>query len=76
MRRVWQPAASWQALHLEQCDPAFARVLRKDLANLDGPIIQFVTDSFAPWQFVMEKSLCIDTTAAGGNAKLLIESGS
>ena len=60
----------------EQCDPEFARVLRKDLANLDGPIIQFVTDSFAPWQFVMEKSLCIDTTAAGGNAKLLIESGS
>lgn len=59
-----------------QCEPRLARALRKDLASLDGPIVQFITDSFAPWQFVMEKSLCIDTTAAGGNATLLIESGS
>lgn len=60
----------------EQCQSDLARILRKDLANADGPIIQFITDTFAPWQFVKEKSLCIDTTAAGGNAKLLIESGS
>ncbi len=50
--------------------------LRCDLANLDGQIVQFITDAWVPWQFVTEKTLCIDTTAAGGNARLLIESGS
>ncbi len=54
----------------------FAAELRTDLANLDGPVVQFITDAWAPWQFIAEKTLCIDTTAAGGNARLLIESGS
>lgn len=60
----------------EHCDQDLVRELRSELANLDGPIIQFITDRWAPWQFVAEKTLCIDTTAAGGNAQLLVEAGS
>ncbi len=60
----------------ERLDPDLVRTLRVDLAKSAGPIVQFVIDTWAPWQFIQEKSLCIDTTAAGGNARLLIESGS
>ena len=52
------------------------RTLRRELASRKGPIVQFIIEQNAPWQFLTEKSLCIDTTAAGGNAKLLLESGS
>ncbi len=60
----------------EQCDPNLARELRRELACSDGPIVQFITDRWAPWHYMTEKTLCIDTTAAGGNAQLLIEAGS
>ncbi len=67
---------SLAGIAFEHLDRNLAAALRRDLADLDGPIVQFVSDSWAPWQFVTEKTLCIDTTAAGGNARLLIESGS
>ncbi len=60
----------------EQCEIQLARTLRNDLAGCKGPIVQLITDHWAPWHYVTEKTLCIDTTAAGGNAQLLIESGS
>ena len=58
------------------CSQDLIRILRQELAQRVGAIVQLVTDSNSPWQFLAEKSLCIDTTAAGGNAKLLLESGS
>ena len=67
---------SFAGIALHGCDEKFVRKLRQEIATLDGAIRQFITDPFAPWQFVTEKTHCIDTTAAGGNAKLLIESGS
>ena len=60
----------------ENCSPELMRTLRRELASRKGPIVQFIIEQNAPWQFMTEKSLCIDTTAAGGNAKLLLESGS
>jgi RHH-type proline utilization regulon transcriptional repressor/proline dehydrogenase/delta 1-pyrroline-5-carboxylate dehydrogenase len=47
------------------------RELRKALANRDGALVPIVTDLSDPMRFVLERSVCIDTTAAGGNASLL-----
>ena len=49
----------------------WTRDLRIALSERDGPIIPLVTDSVAPDRYVLERHLCIDTTAAGGNASLL-----
>ncbi len=45
--------------------------LRQLLASRDGPIIPISTVLYDISPLVDEKSLCIDTTAAGGNATLL-----
>lgn len=49
----------------------WTRELRIALAQRDGPILPLVTETIAPERFVLERHLCIDTTAAGGNASLL-----
>jgi RHH-type proline utilization regulon transcriptional repressor/proline dehydrogenase/delta 1-pyrroline-5-carboxylate dehydrogenase len=48
--------------------------LRIALSERDGPILPLVTDVVAPERYVLERHLCIDTTAAGGNASLLASS--
>ena len=48
--------------------------LRKALAARDGPIVPLVTELSNPIAFCNERSICIDTTASGGNAALLAES--
>ena len=68
--------AALAGICFETCDRELVGNLRCELASRDGPIVQFIIDQWAPSQFVTEKTLCIDTTAAGGNARLLIESGS
>ncbi|MFK7891921.1 MAG: bifunctional proline dehydrogenase/L-glutamate gamma-semialdehyde dehydrogenase PutA [Granulosicoccus sp.] len=45
--------------------------LRRALARRDGPIVPLETQVIAPERYVVERHLCIDTTAAGGNASLL-----
>jgi RHH-type proline utilization regulon transcriptional repressor/proline dehydrogenase/delta 1-pyrroline-5-carboxylate dehydrogenase len=30
-----------------------------------------VTQAISPWSYFVERALCVDTTAAGGNAQLL-----
>ena len=45
--------------------------LRRALAARDGPIVPLETGMPRPDRFVLERHLCIDTTAAGGNASLL-----
>lgn len=57
----------------ERLDRNLTVTLRQELARSDGPIVQFITDVWTPWSFIAEKTLCIDTTAAGGNARLLVE---
>jgi RHH-type proline utilization regulon transcriptional repressor/proline dehydrogenase/delta 1-pyrroline-5-carboxylate dehydrogenase len=49
----------------------WTRALRKALASRDGRIVQLETDVVCPARFYVERHLCIDTTAAGGNAALL-----
>ena len=50
---------------------AAARVLRIALAKRDGAIVPLETQTISPERYVVERHLCIDTTAAGGNASLL-----
>ena len=52
-----------------------ATLLRQALADRDGPIVPLVNESIAPAAYCHERAICIDTTAAGGNASLLAEAG-
>jgi RHH-type proline utilization regulon transcriptional repressor/proline dehydrogenase/delta 1-pyrroline-5-carboxylate dehydrogenase len=52
----------------------WTRELRIALSHGKGAIIPLVTDTVAPERYVLERHLCIDTTAAGGNASLLASS--
>nr|MBX2823819.1 L-glutamate gamma-semialdehyde dehydrogenase [Gammaproteobacteria bacterium] len=45
--------------------------LRRSLSQREGPILPLVSNLFDISPLVEETSLCIDTTAAGGNASLL-----
>lgn len=47
------------------------RKLRAAIAGRNGPIIPLVTSEYALQNLVREQHICIDTTAAGGNASLL-----
>jgi RHH-type proline utilization regulon transcriptional repressor/proline dehydrogenase/delta 1-pyrroline-5-carboxylate dehydrogenase len=49
------------------------RALRIALAAREGAIVPLVTER-VPERYVVERHLCIDTTAAGGNASLLAAS--
>ena len=46
---------------------------RSALAARDGEIIPLISPVEAPHRYLMERHLCIDTTAAGGNATLLAQ---
>ncbi|MEM7171041.1 MAG: bifunctional proline dehydrogenase/L-glutamate gamma-semialdehyde dehydrogenase PutA [Pseudomonadota bacterium] len=52
---------------------AAARIaeLRAACAAKDGPIIPIITEAISPIAYCSERSICIDITAAGGNATLL-----
>ncbi len=47
------------------------RALRRALSRRSGPIVPLVTDVIDAERYALERHLCIDTTAAGGNASLL-----
>ncbi len=49
----------------------WTRELRIALAKRDGAIVPLETQTISPNRYVVERHLCIDTTAAGGNASLL-----
>ena len=51
----------------------WTRSLRVALAARDGRIVQLETDVIAPARYYAERHVCIDTTAAGGNASLLAD---
>ncbi|RMF38380.1 MAG: bifunctional proline dehydrogenase/L-glutamate gamma-semialdehyde dehydrogenase, partial [Alphaproteobacteria bacterium] len=54
-------------------DEAAQRAARRALAARDGPILPLVTAPGMKGLCVLERHLCIDTTASGGNAALLAE---
>jgi RHH-type proline utilization regulon transcriptional repressor/proline dehydrogenase/delta 1-pyrroline-5-carboxylate dehydrogenase len=54
-------------------DEASLRTIRQALARRDGPILPLVSEAGDHRAFIHEKVLCIDTTAAGGNATLLAQ---
>ena len=45
--------------------------IRKALARRPGPILPLITEPGAAERYVLERHVCVDTTAAGGNATLL-----
>ncbi len=47
------------------------RPTRRALASRSGPIVPLVSETIKPNAYVHERAVCIDTTAAGGNATLL-----
>ena len=47
------------------------RAIRRALARRSGPIVPMVSEVIKPNAYVHERAVCIDTTAAGGNATLL-----
>jgi RHH-type proline utilization regulon transcriptional repressor/proline dehydrogenase/delta 1-pyrroline-5-carboxylate dehydrogenase len=50
-----------------------ARHLAQALAERDGPILPLIVTDIAPHMVLVERHLCVDTTASGGNAALLAE---
>ena len=54
-------------------DDATARTLAEELAAREGPILPLVTALPDRADVLLERHLCVDTTAAGGNAALLAE---
>ena len=47
--------------------------LRVALARRPGPILPLISEPAAGERYVVERHVCVDTTAAGGNASLLAE---
>jgi len=47
------------------------RGVRRACAAAGGPILPLITDPLTPHRYLLERHLCVDTTAAGGNASLL-----
>ena len=56
-------------------DRSVLMAMRAALARRPGPILPLITEDAAPERYVLERHLCVDTTAAGGNASLLAEAG-
>ena len=54
-------------------DAAGGRAYAQALARREGPILPLVTDLPDTGHAMIERHVCIDTTASGGNARLLIE---
>ncbi|MEQ1944274.1 bifunctional proline dehydrogenase/L-glutamate gamma-semialdehyde dehydrogenase PutA [Mesorhizobium sp. VNQ89] len=52
-----------------------ARAVRQALGERDGPIVPLVNEAIYPAAYAHERSVCVDTTAAGGNASLLAGAG-
>ena len=56
-------------------DATRARAYRSALANRPGALIPLIVERGQPERYRLERHVCIDTTASGGNAQLLATSG-
>jgi len=61
----------FDALMAEGPAPDLA-ALRRALAARDGAVVPLVIGRDDPQRLLVERALCVDTTAAGGNAQLLV----
>ncbi len=52
-------------------DADYQKQLRQALAKKTGPLLPLVSETADPHRYTIERHLCIDTTAAGGNASLI-----
>jgi RHH-type proline utilization regulon transcriptional repressor/proline dehydrogenase/delta 1-pyrroline-5-carboxylate dehydrogenase len=52
-------------------DSGWTRALRQALAGRERRIVQLETELICPERYYVERHVCIDTTAAGGNTSLL-----
>jgi len=48
-----------------------AKTIRQALARRAGPIAPLISELICPAAYAVERAVCVDTTAAGGNASLL-----
>ena len=55
-------------------DTQTLRYYRLALSQRDGALLPLITEQRNPERFVIERHLCVDTTAAGGNASLIAAS--
>ncbi|WP_235953542.1 trifunctional transcriptional regulator/proline dehydrogenase/L-glutamate gamma-semialdehyde dehydrogenase [Noviherbaspirillum galbum] len=62
-------------LHIALVDQSLAGALAPALAGRDGALVPLVEtheqEAIALWRLVAERALCVNTTAAGGNASLM-----
>jgi len=70
-----QTTSGFQAV-LWWASPEAIKPYRMALAERDGPIVPLISELPPPGALLLERHLCIDTTAAGGNASLLAAAGS
>jgi RHH-type proline utilization regulon transcriptional repressor/proline dehydrogenase/delta 1-pyrroline-5-carboxylate dehydrogenase len=70
--KVLQQLSGYDAV-MSQADPDTLKLYRQALAGREGVLIPLITEAEAdaPEQLIVERHLCIDTTAAGGNASLI-----
>ena len=52
-------------------EPSELRTARRALARREGPLIPLLTEADISERCVLERHICVDTTAAGGDANLL-----
>jgi RHH-type proline utilization regulon transcriptional repressor/proline dehydrogenase/delta 1-pyrroline-5-carboxylate dehydrogenase len=45
--------------------------VRRSIASRSGPIVPLISEVLYPAAYAHERGVCVDTTAAGGNATLL-----
>jgi RHH-type proline utilization regulon transcriptional repressor/proline dehydrogenase/delta 1-pyrroline-5-carboxylate dehydrogenase len=54
--------------------PSLLKPYRKALMKRDGALLPLITEHKLDQRYVIERHLCVDTTAAGGNASLIAAS--
>ena len=55
--------------------PEELRAIRRALSRRQGPILPLLSGAEPAARYALERHVCVDTTAAGGNATLLAEAG-
>lgn len=55
-------------------EPSLLKEYRLALSKREGVIVPLITEHRLDQRFVIERHLCVDTTAAGGNASLIAAS--
>ena len=71
--RVEPPSLETLAIDVVACsaDDETLRSVRRALSRREGPIVPLISEIINPAAYVHERAVCVDTTAAGGNASLL-----